>query len=283
MTINDYVDYWNKWMKEWYDAAFNARSGGVMPSTISGWGVLNVNGGVPNDPSWCFFPEPYWGNPLSDKLGGVFINFNPGQGGASQHIDRAIEYTQPNTTSPNYPIWNNFIPSNYYDTIQNLYNIPSYPTTKWMKGGKREGFIKKVCIELDTNSEFVMFELCPWHTKSVTNDVYNYMSQNSNLINDYILKFAILCSINTQGCFKNVILSHGLDEGFMGTSMVGSDFTFSETVFIGTNLQQQWTVDIFKAFIHEQTVYLINFKNSSNSFPAVNDELTQFFDERDWD
>lgn len=275
MERKEYVEYWNQWMKKWND--FVNRDEKDRTTLFEEWPLLNHFGskkeGLTKEEAWKFFPEPYWGNPLSNNLKGVFINFNPGEGDFFQHWNKHKDHKLGNK------IWQYFPSSNYYKTISKLYLDAVYPTTKWMKN-KRERFIKGVYTHLGKSSdgEYVMLELCPWHTKSVTKEVYQYIEDNIEQIDNYIIKFAEACSMETNGYFKNIVITKGLDKDRVERYLKRFNFVNQEFITKGSNgelLKREWAIDIFK--LKNSDVYFFNFKNSSNGFPANINDLVSIF------
>jgi len=279
MTIKGYIDYWNQWQAEWYRVAIENSSEEKTSNsiTVEGWPLLGVNGSNNNSvkvqPSWKFFPEPYWGIPDSNNLNGVFINFNPGEGQLAQHINTAIEYSSIKKSNLNHRIWEKFPEQNYYETIKKLYSEDDYMTTNWMRK-KRESFIHNYINTFDKdkehNGDFVMFELCPWHTKSVTNKVYKYIKDNLRLIDEYIIDFAIESAKTVEGTFNNLILTHGLDKKIVENN-INTLECFAKEEINNDSLKKPWTIDVFTKA--GSNVYLLNFKNSSNGFPVISTEL----------
>lgn len=292
MTIPAYKKYWDRWIKEWIKLAPLHSNSKLLElvvnygQAITKWPVLNDKGGnneSSNDKlSWKFFPEPYWGDPESKSLHGVFINFNPGRGGHAQHIDTLAEcnsiskvVSQPLAC---HRIWNKNPGHSYADAIKALYKECDYITTNWMIKN-RQSFInrynQKYYPKQQQDGEFVMFELCPWHTKSVTNKVYEYIEKNINLIDKYIIDFAIECSEKTSGNFKNIIISHGLEleriEKCKLVSLIPVKRELIKYNAVGTKLNKPWTIDVYEKV--GTKVRILNFKNSSNGFPALTEEL----------
>lgn len=301
MTIEKHIDFWDKWVKSWFDLAMSNRKSLTTPPpiafTFNGtstiWPILNVfdgtNGTTTPELCWKFFPEPYWGIPGSHELHGVFINFNPGEGGHSQNINTSIEYKMVEDLGgvplACHEIWKRYPRLSYHETINELYKKSEYATTEWMFK-RRESFIKQYCKtfghKLEGNPEFVMFELCPWHTKKVTGEVYNYIHKNIQLIDEHIIDFAFECAKKTKGPFKNLILAHGLDSDTVNNySLLGSLTAVNE---VPEKIESQrkdkegkpWTIDVYSK--PNSGIYLLNFKNSSNGFPSITIELMKIIE-----
>ena len=287
-NINQYVKYWNHWHLEWGNFIHLPINNNPLAIQVNNcsvkteWPILDSKGGYNQsthiEPSWKFFPEPYWGIPDSDNLFGVFINFNPGEGVHGQHIDTYKDYLniKPQKQSC-HRIWEKYSNSNYYDTIKGLYKESDYITTNWMIKN-RETFIKNFYNEFyhgtTIEGDFVMFELCPWHTKSVNSKVSNYIKTNSKLIDEYIIDFAFESAKKIKGCFKNIIISHGLDQKVVENSNFSLKHIDTEEIQNdknGKRLKKTWTIDIFSK--NESNIYILNFKNSSNGFPVITNEL----------
>lgn len=297
MTIREHINFWNKWVETWFDIALSNEKSLTMPppiafnfnGSLTSWQMLNVFDGtnvtMEKELCWKFFPEPYWGIPNSDSLKGVFINFNPGEGGHSQHIHTSVEYKMVTGLGVSplscHEIWKRYPRLTYHDTINELYQKSDYATTEWMLK-RRESFIKQYCKTfghgLEGNLEFVMFELCPWHTKNVTGNVYEYIRTNLALIDRHIIDFAFECAKQTKGPFENLILAHGLDRNTVKKQcqIDTLDLVSEEPEKITGNLKKSWDIDVYTK--KGTQVYLLNFKNSSNGFPALNSELMKIIE-----
>jgi hypothetical protein len=287
MKITDFINYWNQWHSEWYRIApYNPPPKQYINvshlNVLTSWPLLNIldghNESTTKEPSWKFFPEPYWGVPQSENLKGVFINFNPGSGGHSQHINTAIEYESIKPARlACHRIWEKYLATSYSETIKNLYSENDYITTNWMKTN-RESFIQNYnnsfCSSTKQEGDFVMFELCPWHTKSVNGKVYQYIKNNLGLIDKYIIDFAFETAKNIKGSFKNLIITHGLDKSTVENNITTLNWVATESInndVYGTPLKKSWVVDVFTK--NNTDIYLLNFKNSSNGFPSISHEL----------
>ena len=288
MKIADFINYWNQWHCEWYKVAPNHNPPKLLSinvfhlSKVTSWPLLNVmdghNESTSNEPCWKFFPEPYWGVPNSENLKGVFINFNPGEGGHSQHINTELEYGSIKPLKfACHRIWEKYPDTYYSETIKSLYSENDYITTNWMKTN-RESFIHNYNKTFNSNTkqegDFVMFELCPWHTKSVNGKVYQYIKTNLELIDKYIIDFAFESAKNIKGSFKNLIITHGLDKDTVENNIKTLKWIATESIkndIHGTPLKKPWVVDVFTKV--DTDIFLLNFKNSSNGFPSMSHEL----------
>lgn len=289
MVIEDYIKYWNDWHSAWFNIAHLTYSKKMTETikvldgtTETKWPLLNIldgfNQSINKEASWKFFPEPFWGIPNSDNLMGVFINFNPGEGGHSQHISTAFEYKSIKPKKFDcHRIWEKYIDGCYSASIKDLYSEVDYITTNWMIKN-RESFIrsynKKFSPDANDDGDFVMFELCPWHTKSVNGKVYQYIKNNLGLIDKYIIDFAFESAKNIKGNFKNLIITHGIDKNNVKNNITTLKWIETESIkhdIHGAPLKKPWVVDVFTK--DNTDVYLLNFKNSSNGFPSISQEL----------
>lgn len=296
MTIQEHIDYWNIWTEKWFElASINFDSCDMPPIEFDFNGllirmpILKVLDGtnVTTQKEWCwkFFPEPYWGIPNSNRLHGVFINFNPGAGGHSQHIKTSVEWNMVKSLGASplscHEIWKRFPLLNYHYTIKELYNKKDYVTTDWMIKN-RQSFMTRYNLEfgnqIEDNPEYVMFELCPWHTTKVTGKVYKYIRTYLDVIDKHIIDFAFECAKSTKGTFRNLILSHGLDKNTVKKQCKIDSLLLvtSESEEIGITLRKSWDIDVYTK--KNTGVYLLNFKNSSNGFPAVNEDLRKIIE-----
>ncbi len=176
--ILEYQDYWDKWHKQWFD---NCSANPQLLDSINDWIIPTDKGGNDN-PIWQYFPEPYWGNPNSDKLFGVFLNINPGGGGASQDI---LLRDQDNSNPFNSYKKNKH---SYSETIKELSNITDYKTTEWMQKW-RVNWMREVLENQSINvSNIFCAELIPWHTKKKS-DISDYAVKNDipDLINNSVI------------------------------------------------------------------------------------------------
>lgn len=176
--ILEYQDYWDKWHKQWFD---NCSANPQLLDSINDWIIPTDKGGNDN-PIWQYFPEPYWGNPNSDKLFGVFLNINPGGGGASQDI---LLRDQDNSNPFNSYKKNKH---SYSETIKELSNITDYKTTEWMQKW-RVNWMREVLENQSINvSNIFCAELIPWHTKKKS-DISDYAVKNAipDLINNSVI------------------------------------------------------------------------------------------------
>ncbi len=177
-VINEYVAYWDEWHKQWFD---NCSSNPSLLDSINEWIIPTDKGGNDN-PIWQYFPEPYWGNPNSDKLFGIFLNINPGGGGASQNI---LLRDQDDSNPFNSYKKNEH---SYSETIKELSKITDYKTTEWMQKW-RVNWLREVLVNQSINvSNIFCAELIPWHTKKKS-DISDYAVKNAipDLINNSVI------------------------------------------------------------------------------------------------
>ena len=77
---NDFIDFWRS------QPNFKATSPNPFYSGHADWShpnapqVLYNSNKIPNDLSFEYLPEPWWGNSGTEPLNSVVINYNPGQG-----------------------------------------------------------------------------------------------------------------------------------------------------------------------------------------------------------
>jgi len=174
--ILEYQDYWDKWHKQWFE---NCSSNPPLLNSINEW-ITPADKGGNDNPIWQYFPEPYWGNPNSDKLFGIFLNINPGGGGASQDI---LLRDQDDSNPFNSYKKNKH---SYSETIKELSNITDYKTTEWMQKW-RVNWLREVLENQSINvSNIFCAELIPWHTKKKSD------------ISDYAIKIGIPDLINNS-------------------------------------------------------------------------------------
>ncbi len=191
-ALKPYIDYWDEWHKEWFKVAC-LKPLKIIP--IKGWPILT---GI-----WKYFPEPYWGNPNPTELTAVFLNLNPGDGGADQDI----------TISTKDPIATYMAKHQVYsNTVDVLINNPCYPTTDW--------FIKKRVLWINcllqhlkkgndkTIKNIIAGELVPWHTKNVS-QIKKYINANLNLTVKHCIQ--PLAEISQCALLKGVVFCRGVE------------------------------------------------------------------------
>jgi hypothetical protein len=176
--ISEYQDYWDKWHKQWFDKCSPNQP---LLDSINEWITPTDRGGNDN-PIWHYFPEPYWGNPNSEKLFGIFLNINPGGGGASQDI---LLRDQDESNPFNLYKNNNY---SYSKTILKLSNITDYKTTEWIQKWRVNWLREVLDNKLITVSNIFCAELIPWHTKKKS-DIYDYAIKTGipELINNSVI------------------------------------------------------------------------------------------------
>jgi len=176
-VIENYVKYWDDWHSDWFK---NIK---LNPEKIKEWKVPCDKGG--NDNPICqYFPEPYWGNPYSEKLSGIFLNINPGGGGASQDIltmdlDDSNPYKAYKTNK-----------NLYSNTVKELSAITDYKTTEWMQKWRVNWIREILDNKLINVTNIFCAELIPWHTKKKSD------------ISDYAVKY------NTPNLINTNVISH---------------------------------------------------------------------------
>lgn len=203
-AIKVYTDYWDNWHREWFINSLNMH-------TIKGWGTPSIND--ENEiPIWRYFPEPYWGNPNSEKLVSVFLNLNPGGGGDCQDV-----LSINNPASILYKSYVNNM-NLYSKTIEQLSKDLCYTTTNWFDK-KRSNWLNKLLISLDKNGKKAAVEnilcadLIPWHTYSVTSEIKKYIVKHTQLIFDNVI--LPITSISQEAVLKGIVFAKGRDTSDM--------------------------------------------------------------------
>ena len=204
----DVVAYWNEWHKEWYkwaDLHMPNKSAHIL-----GWPIPSGHGGNQEE-IWRYFPEPYWGNPCNANI--IFININPGGGGAGQDLQSA-KFLYPSLI---YAIYNNK-KGLYHDTIKEVLNYSAYNTNGWMQK-KRVDWANKIFSNIKPPPPFKLdnilcLELIPWHTTGEAG-VRNYLKNNcttvlEELILNKVIIPALCLSQNAQGLQNQVIAKGSL-------------------------------------------------------------------------
>ena len=91
----------------------------------------------------------------------------------------------------------------------------------------------------------------------------------------YIIEFAFETAKKIKkGSFKNIIITHGLDKKTVEDNKISLTFFDKEEIkndIHGNPLKKCWKVDVFTK--EDSNVKLLNFKNSSNGFPAMTKDL----------
>lgn len=194
-AVKSFVDYWDKWHKEWY--AITVKAVPTNNSLIDCWEFPT--------PIWRYFPEPYWGDPYTKNLAAVFLNINPGAGGESQDIKH----------SPvNDPILTYLTPQKTYSrTVEILSGNSDYDTTEWFYN-KRVKWLKKLleCINKSsiqnlTVQNIICADLIPWHTPTVDSFVTNLIDKKSICIVDKVIEPIV--SISQCADIKGLVFAKG--------------------------------------------------------------------------
>lgn len=168
-AINDYIKYWDDWHCDWNSNIINnpekIKNDWIVPKE-------NDNNGIQIK---FYFPEPYWGNPCSEKLDAIFLNINPGKGGEKQNIN----YTDKDLFQP-FKNYNKYSP-----TVADLCKFSDYETTKWMFKWRIKWLRKLLKDDTINVSNILCADLIPWHTKTKS-DIKDYAVKNEtpkNIIN----------------------------------------------------------------------------------------------------
>lgn len=267
MTLVDFVNYWDNWHNEWHTQAlkWNGKGGpDYNVDKILNWPVLKAFADKKRTiQAWQAFPEPYWGNPLSQNLMAVFINLNPGNASNNQTINASQDFYEP------YHLYVSKKGS-YYNTIQKILGIDEYITNRAF-ATRRARKATRILGQPVTRDTLLMFELIPWHTPSILGLRY-FNGHTCVLIEDYILNFAAEAAKSiANSVLKNIVLIRGswvlqLDEY---KSLQLRDFHLH-------NFPNSWTV---KYFVRNGVAY-INFSSpGGNYFPANNKEIIRIVNE----
>jgi len=175
-TFNEYVQYWEKWHKQWW--AY--KSGSFME-----WPKPNGNGGhidllrPHSSPIIDFYPEPYYyrfSNNIPNTIDAIFININPAAGGPTQF--------KLNSTSPlisSYCANGN----SYQKSLTDLLNLKGGPNSFLNHREKRTREL--LAKNSADNVQVLCVDLVPWHTANQA-DIHQYIIDNSSLIMDYVIK-----------------------------------------------------------------------------------------------
>jgi len=248
-TSRKFVDYWDSWHAQWYVNASKWIKGSPTPSVINGWPLpLDKNGNHITDKNgiyiWQYFPEPYWGNPLSKTLQAVFVNLNPGEGGSSQNIK------DPGFLFKNY--------KSYYDAIavSKLSNgkpliedEAGYCTTKWFKSNRANKAADIVCCLSGNNQpavqvrDIVCLEMVPWHTSS-SNQLNSYICQpavQSKIFDDVILNASELAKCVVSP-LKNIVLIRGTWAMKLKDEIVRHGGQFQSNCNVTSNNLRSWKI-----------------------------------------
>jgi hypothetical protein len=119
MALNDYIEYWDDWHKEWFkNHPFE------FVEKIDVWDVPKKNMGNEKE-SFHYFPEPYLLAKINDPIQAVFLNINPAKGGIEQ-----IHSAQDSVLIKLYNINNN----EYSVTISGYLGANGYVDKKNKKG-----------------------------------------------------------------------------------------------------------------------------------------------------
>jgi hypothetical protein len=161
-TIQQYLDYWNNFIDEWYLDPLNS-----FQSEKNYWSKfenLSRNADA--------LPEPYYGNPWSFST--IVLNLNP-YGGVNYQLQK----------HPDGLFFNDFKPGGLYsDFAQAFPYLNKYKETnigKWWT--IREQWINR--LSASTRKPFSI-QICPWHSKF--SDGLGSKKYSIGYINDYIIK-----------------------------------------------------------------------------------------------
>lgn len=195
VSLEQYIAYWDNWHKEWFVHTKTTKK-------IQDWKIPHGSGRQENIIS-KYFPEPYYYVGRGDsELKAIFININPGEGGASQDIEKKES-------------------SEWYGCYQKVNHAYSTAMTQVLeqKNGTAAFFSKRInwANELMKTkggcqpTEVLCADLIPWHTKKES-DIMDYLRDKDNrkaIINRVIMPLLKVAKTN-QGVLKNKIIVRGI-------------------------------------------------------------------------
>lgn len=233
MTPEEYNVFINEFVKSWYCIAKSQESQFKQWENYfknKPFSFLNI---LP----FRYFPEPYIGNPLSEKLKAVFINLNPGSGGTMQDVfsnDALSIFNVFNDNQQNYQeTITQFISENETFFSKNFDNKKllktqlknykrDYPNTSELKAlhdtyawwhDNRLLWLKDILAlkKPPSLNEIIGVELTPWHSTNFA-EMGNTAQEDS--IWQYVLKPCIELSKKIEeGLFKkgskSIVISKG--------------------------------------------------------------------------
>lgn len=272
MTAKDYVNFWDVYVKKWYDDMSKVHS-----KSLICWD--NFYQEHPFDISslfyYRFFPEPYFGNPHSEKLEAVFINLNPGTGGFEQEMF-------PKKSALLDLFGQKEHGSLYSKTMEKLIaeSLNTKPellpgTLKWWKNN-RVKWVNTIFNKTVTLDNILGIELTPWHTTSF-NELRRTLK--SSEVKDYVLKpAAVISKLITNKYLNNGKYSIVIGRGLMGVEAVKKNVIFQPCVSrLLKGEQLKWNIS--RGMLDETTI-LIDFSRRKGGFGMglpQSDKLKDFF------
>jgi hypothetical protein len=235
MIPEEYNEFINEFVKNWYNIT------GLQKKSFQKW--VNYFKDKPfsflNILPFRYFPEPYIGNPLSEKLKAVFINLNPGSGGDMQDVfkkhdalsilklfknkrrnyhETIKEFIQKNECffENNKKFFGQKLLKNKLNKYKEKYGVselkPLHDTYAWWHDN-RLLWLQDILGSEETPSlnDIIGVELTPWHSTNFA-EMGNTASENN--IWQYVLKPCIELSKKLEeGPFrkgsKSIVISKG--------------------------------------------------------------------------
>jgi hypothetical protein len=275
MSPQEFVNFWDSYILRWYEdmAQHHDRSLEVWDNFFKEY---------PFDISelilYRYFPEPYFGNPLSKDLRAVFINLNPGRGGKEQDfrpIGDAISLFR-GSSSSYFKLMGVLIHYSRKKKFDSFFG----PTLRWWDDN-RVRWINEVFGAHDeapaTLDNIVGLELTPWHTRSF-GEIASTM--NGKQVANYVFKPAAVMSKQIKNRYlcegeKSIVIGRGLQ----GVLAVRDLVRFEPCVTpLPARIEEKWSVR--RGVLDDQTI-LIDFSRKRGGFGMkfpVHPELSPFFE-----
>lgn len=213
LTISqEFIDYWNKWHKEWYIKASTwTPLSNLSLEKVLEWKVPSFIGDGKQTPSWQFLPEPYWGNP-NGELEAIFLNINPGKGDTGQHISTIKAISEPAHAIQDYK--NSY--SHFLDRLSGYSNSTKENTDYYRDSfewwNNKVEWASKVLNTPITINQVLGAELAPWHTKRTSKELSRYIREHLHPLKDNILEPLLKMSKGIMNdIFKDSIICRGAD------------------------------------------------------------------------
>lgn len=223
-SSQDYINYWNVFIDEWYKDPINYFNSNNNP-----WEYLE---NLKQDAD--ALPEPYCGDP--SNFSAIIINLNPGS-------------VTPNLQQhPNGLFIKDFKPKGtYFNFAQNFPYLTKYPKSgggKWWI--RRDKWIKRL---INTEKSPFAIDICPWHSKSWGG--FETSPSTVNYVNDYVIKPAEI--IIKKADLKIVLtvgseFEHIFNElGFYKKEKLGPDLNIGNWPLNGKKLPTKRKYSIWKS------------------------------------